>query len=117
LMSFDCEHCGETNNEIQFGGKVQEKGCRYEFDVTSPKDMIRQVIKSDSATIIVPSLEFEIPPAKMQRMGEITTVEGLLSTAAQNLGLMQAERQEVDPDLAAKVAEVITKLASLSSGD
>lgn len=117
LMSFDCEHCGETNNEIQFGGKVQEKGCRYEFDVTSPKDMNRQVIKSDSATIIVPSLEFEIPPATTQRMGEITTVEGLLSTAAQNLGLMQAERQEVDPDLAAKVAEVITKLASLSSGD
>lgn len=117
LMSFDCEHCGESNNEIQFGGKVQEKGCRYEFTVTTPKDMNRQVIKSDSATILVPSLEFEIPPAKEHRMGEITTIEGVLSTAAQNLALMQAKRREVHPELADKVAEVITQLAALASGD
>ena len=43
----------------------------------------RQVVKSDSATIRVPELDFEIPAATQK--GTISTVEGLLSDAASNL--------------------------------
>ena len=42
-----------------------------------------QVVKSDSATVFIPELEFEIP-AQTQK-GTITTLEGLLSDASSNL--------------------------------
>ena len=28
LMSFNCQHCGYSNNEIQSGGVIQEKGLK-----------------------------------------------------------------------------------------
>ena len=43
----------------------------------------RQVVKSDSATVTIPELDFEIPAATQK--GSITTVEGLLSDASENL--------------------------------
>ena len=43
----------------------------------------RQIVKSDSATIRIPELDFEIPAATQK--GTISTVEGLLSDAATNL--------------------------------
>ena len=42
-----------------------------------------QVVKSDSATVVIPELEFEIP-AQTQK-GTITTLEGLLTDASANL--------------------------------
>lgn len=33
VSSFECDACGWTNNEVQFGGAIQEKGCRYELKV------------------------------------------------------------------------------------
>ena len=29
-MSFNCDHCGFSNNELQSGSKIQEQGIRYE---------------------------------------------------------------------------------------
>lgn len=34
LMSFECEHCGCKNSEVQFGGKVQEQGTKIELELT-----------------------------------------------------------------------------------
>ncbi len=41
------------------------------------------MVKSDSATVTIPELDFEIPAATQK--GSITTVEGLLSDASDNL--------------------------------
>jgi len=49
---------------------------------------IEQVVKSDSASVSVPELEFEIPTNTQK--GTITTVEGLLSEAATGLRTYQA---------------------------
>jgi C4-type Zn-finger protein len=89
-------------------------------------DLNRQLIKSDSASVLFPSLDFEIPP-KTQK-GEISTIEGFISTglssllhlssqtqshlfflssAARNLSLYQRERMEHDPAVGAKVAQII----------
>lgn len=43
----------------------------------------RQVVKSNTATVTVPELQFEIPPATQK--GGITTVEGLLTDASSGL--------------------------------
>lgn len=61
-MSFECEHCGLKNNEVQSGDKIQEKGTLIECLISNALDLNRQVIKSDYATVKIPEIDFEIPP-------------------------------------------------------
>lgn len=114
LMSFECDHCGFKNSEVQFGGKVQEQGCRIELDVTKSEDLNRQIIKADTATIYFPDIDFEIPP-KTQR-GKINTIEGLLQKSIEDLRMDQDQRREIDPEVTAKIDEFIMKLAMMSTG-
>ena len=60
-MSFDCEHCGYQNNEIQNAGKIEEKGVKITLNVSSVRDLNRQVVKSDYTSVRIPHLDFEIP--------------------------------------------------------
>lgn len=105
ISSFDChdEECGEHNNEVTFGGEIQLQGCAFTLEVTEQKDLDRQLIKSDSASVLLPGLEFEIPPNTQK--GEISTIEGFLMTAAKNLGLFQEERLQQNPEVGEKVSE------------
>lgn len=114
IASFQCEHCGYTNNEVTFGGAIQPKGCIYELEARVAKDLDRQLIKSDSATIRIPEIDFEIPPGTQK--GGISTLEGFLMTAAKNLGLYQSERLAQSPGVGAKVAEIIYSLQSMAMG-
>lgn len=56
ISSFDChdEECGEHNNEVTFGGEIQLQGCAFTLEVREPKDLDRQLIKSDSASVLIP---------------------------------------------------------------
>lgn len=90
IVSLYCEECGFRNVEATFGGEIQEKGHRLDLIVASDADLNRQLVKSDSAIIIIPSLEFEIP-ATTQR-GTVSTIEGMLLTAADSLEALQPER-------------------------
>lgn len=47
------------------------------------QDLNRAVIKSDKATITIPSLEFEIPPGT--QAGVYTTVEGVITKCCDDL--------------------------------
>jgi len=76
IASFACDECGERNNEVTFGGEIQLLGCIYQLDVTTSADLDRQLIKSDSASLRIPHLDFEIPP--LTQKGEISTLEGFL---------------------------------------
>lgn len=73
VMSTSCEDCGYQNSEISFGGTIQEKGERLTLNCSSAEDLNRQIIKSDSCTLSIPSIELEIPP-NTQR-GVISTLE------------------------------------------
>jgi len=37
VMSFECPHCGFTNNEVQSAGKIQDKGCTITLSISSTK--------------------------------------------------------------------------------
>ena len=37
LMSFSCPHCNASNNEIQPGAPLQDKGVRYSLRVQQPQ--------------------------------------------------------------------------------
>jgi zinc finger protein len=51
--------------------------CRIEIRIRNERDLSRQVVKSDYATITVPEIDLEIPP--ISQKGEISTVEGVIS--------------------------------------
>lgn len=112
LMSFRCPHCGWSNNEIQSGSRVQDRGTRYRVSVETPEDLQRQLVKSDHATLTVEELEFEVPKGK----GVFTTIEGILQTAMDELKESQDDRRRVAPEVAAQVDEFIARMAMMLSG-
>lgn len=110
-MSFNCDHCGYQNNEIQNSGKILEKGIKVTLQVTSSQDLNRQVIKSDYTSVHIPHLDFEIP-AHSQR-GEITTVEGIIDRSISALEQDQSRRHEEFPDTAVEIDSFLSKLRAL----
>ncbi|XP_070156376.1 zinc finger protein ZPR1 [Polyergus mexicanus] len=111
LMSFECEHCGYHNNEIQSGGKIAEKGIKITLQVTMQQDLNRQVVKSDYTSVHIPHLDFEIP-AQSQK-GEITTIEGIIDRSVRALEQDQPRRREEFPDNADEIDLFISKLNAL----
>jgi len=112
IMSFRCPHCGYSSNEIQPGGAVQDRGCIYNFSLNKSEDLQRHIVKSESAVIRIPELEFEIPKGK----GVLTTLEGLLSTVIENLSDSQEDRRKATPEIADQVELFMTKLSGYSQG-
>ncbi|XP_041005273.1 zinc finger protein ZPR1-like [Juglans microcarpa x Juglans regia] len=117
LSAFECPHCGERNNEVQFAGEILPRGCCYHLEVPSgdPKMLNRQVVKSESATIKIPELDFEIPP-EAQR-GSLSTVEGILLRAADELQALQEDRKKVNHKTAEAIDKFLLKLKACATGD
>ncbi len=66
----------------------------------------RQAVKSNSATVTVPELQFAIPPGTQK--GVITTVEGLLTDASTGLRCM------ADPFAQSRLSQPICVRVSMS---
>ncbi|KAM0740534.1 hypothetical protein ACQRIT_005718 [Beauveria bassiana] len=113
IMSFSCEQCGFHNNEIQPAGTIQPKGTHYELRLTDLADFGRQVIKSDSAVVKFIELDLEIPAGR----GQLTNIEGLLSTVLDDLEIGQEARKEQAPEVHTKIAEIITKGRAMLAGE
>jgi len=113
LMSFHCEHCGFKNNEIQSGGLIQEKGVRITVTLANERDLSRQVVRSDSASVLVPAIDLEIPATGQK--GEVTTLEGLLQRTITGLSQDQPIRRALHPDDAEKIDQYIERVEQLLS--
>ncbi|KAK3107194.1 hypothetical protein FSP39_009061, partial [Pinctada imbricata] len=109
VSSFSCESCGVLNSELQPGGKIQEKGVKYSVKIKNQKDLNRQVVQTNSATVSIPELQFEIPPNK----GVLTTVEGILDKAIEGLSQDQPLRKIQHPEAAAQIEQFIQTLQNL----
>ncbi|KUI62110.1 Zinc finger protein zpr1 [Cytospora mali] len=113
IMSFSCDHCGFHNNEIQAAGSVQPKGTHYELRLTALPDFGRQVVKADTAVVKFIELDLEVPAGK----GQLTNVEGLLTTIIDDLEFGQEARKEQAPEVFVKVAEIIAKGRAMLAGE
>ena len=102
---------------MSFTGAFGEQGVKYTLTVAKgdQQALSRQVVKSDSAVVTVPELEFEIPAATQK--GSITTVEGLLMDAASNIRLLQEERRAADPATAKLIDDFLAKLDACQQGE
>lgn len=112
-MSFSCDHCGFRNNEVQPAGAIQPKGSHYELRLTDMADFNRQVIKADTAVAKFIELDLEIPSGR----GQLSNVEGLLTNVVEDLESGQPSRKESDPEVYAKIGEIITKARAMLNGD
>ncbi|XP_003488131.1 zinc finger protein ZPR1 [Bombus impatiens] len=113
VMSFDCEHCGFQNNEIQNSGKIADKGIRITLQVKTPRDLNRQIVKSDYTSVKIPSLDFEIPSRSQK--GEITTIEGIIERTIVGLEQDQSARRQKYPDAASQIDHFLEKIRKLKS--
>ncbi|KAA6368735.1 MAG: putative Zinc finger protein ZPR1 [Streblomastix strix] len=83
LMAYSCEQCGYRNCEVTPAGEISQKGKKYSLTVTRKEDLNRDVLKSDSAFLIIPQLGFEMATGTLG--GVFTTVEGILVKAKERL--------------------------------
>lgn len=112
VMSFECDKCGFKNNEVQAATSVQPKGAYYELRLTTQADFSRQVIKSDTATVKFIEMDVEVPPGR----GQLTNVEGLLTTLVDDLELGQDARKDLDEEVYRKVQAIIDKGRDMLAG-
>ena len=111
-MSFECDKCGFKNNEIQTASSVQPKGTYYELRLTTQADFGRQVVKSDTATVKFIEMDVEVPAGR----GQLTNVEGRLTSLVDDLALGQDARKEADAEVHKKVQAIIDKGRDMLAG-
>lgn len=76
IMATNCDSCGHRTNEVKSGGATEELGTRISLNVTDASDMTRDLLKSETCSVLIPELEFELGMAALG--GKFTTLEGLL---------------------------------------
>ncbi|XP_022368934.1 zinc finger protein ZPR1 isoform X1 [Enhydra lutris kenyoni] len=76
IMATNCENCGHRTNEVKSGGAVEPLGTKITFHITDPLDLTRDVLKSETCSVEIPELEFELGMAVLG--GKFTTLEGIL---------------------------------------
>uniref|UniRef100_A0A8C5L4U8 Zinc finger protein ZPR1 n=1 Tax=Jaculus jaculus TaxID=51337 RepID=A0A8C5L4U8_JACJA len=76
IMATNCESCGHRTNEVKSGGAVEPLGTKITLHITDPSDMTRDLLKSETCSVEIPELEFELGMGVLG--GKFTTLEGLL---------------------------------------
>ncbi|CAI2173071.1 2239_t:CDS:2 [Funneliformis geosporum] len=109
IMSFNCEHCGFNNNEVQFAGAISEKGCTCTFTINNKQDLNRQLVKSETASIKLDEIDLEIPATA--KRGCLTTIEGVISSIIEDLSAEQPNRKHQDVVTYEKIEIIIQKLS------
>ncbi|KDR71855.1 hypothetical protein GALMADRAFT_253634 [Galerina marginata CBS 339.88] len=110
VMSFRCEHCGWSNNEIQSAGAIRAEGTLYTAKILDRKDLDRQIVRSASCELIIPELDLTLPPTNR---GQLTTVEGLIRDVVADLSMDQVLRKIQDEDNYKKIQILIDKLKEI----
>jgi len=76
IMASDCDACGNRTNEVKSGSGIEEKGRKITLTVENADDMSRDILKSETCSLEIPSLELEVSGGTFG--GKFTTLEGLL---------------------------------------
>ncbi|AFZ80248.1 zinc finger protein zpr1 domain containing protein [Theileria equi strain WA] len=83
VISFECNSCGYSNNEIQGVSSIKDRGVKIKVEVNTSKGLNNQVVISNHSSIKIVEIDFEVPP--IPQKGVVTTIEGLVSGISSNL--------------------------------
>ncbi|XP_071625191.1 zinc finger protein ZPR1 isoform X2 [Heliangelus exortis] len=115
IMATACDTCGHRTNEVKSGGAIEPQGTRITLRITDPSDMTRDILKSETCSVEIPELEFELGMGALG--GKFTTLEGLLKDIRElvernpfTLGDSSA------PSKAEKLQEFVGKLQEIIEG-
>ena len=109
VMSLHCEKCSFRDSSVTFGGEIQPQGETITLNMRRVSDLDRFVVKAESATIMVPELELEIPPSTQK--GSVCTIEGILQRIVGDLDRQQGDRlRSCDFDNFYRCRNVIEKI-------
>ncbi|KAJ7630376.1 zf-ZPR1-domain-containing protein [Roridomyces roridus] len=114
VMSFRCESCGATNNEVQSAGTIQTEGTIYTARILQRSDLDRQIVRSPTCEIYLAEYELTLPASKR---GQMTTVEGLIRDVVADLSMDQVLRRIQDPDGYEKIQALVEKLKEILADD
>ncbi|KAI0793947.1 zf-ZPR1-domain-containing protein [Fomes fomentarius] len=112
VMSFRCEHCGFSNNEVQSAGAIRPEGAVYTVRVLSRDDLDRQIVKSNTCTVSIPEFELTIPPGR----GQLTTIEGLIRDINTDLSADQPLRRIENPAAYEKIEHILARCREIVPG-
>ncbi|KAJ3602715.1 hypothetical protein NHX12_030464 [Muraenolepis orangiensis] len=76
IMATNCDVCGHRTNEVKSGGATEKLGTKITLHITDTSDMSRDLLKSETCSVLIPELEFELGMGAVS--GKFTTLEGLL---------------------------------------
>ncbi|XP_028032093.1 zinc finger protein ZPR1 [Bombyx mandarina] len=83
IMATTCDYCGHRTNEVKSGGGIEDMGVRFEVRVATKDDFSRDILKSETCSMSIPSLELEVGGRALG--GRFTTAEGLLRATRDQL--------------------------------
>ncbi|XP_053680804.1 zinc finger protein ZPR1 [Anopheles nili] len=83
IMATVCDNCGLRTNEVKPGGGIEEQGVKIEVTVRGKVDFARDVLKSESCSLMIRELECEVGAGALG--GRFTTIEGLLTAMREQL--------------------------------
>ncbi|BGP17532.1 hypothetical protein JCM10213_004074 [Rhodosporidiobolus nylandii] len=109
VVSFRCEHCGHSNNEIQSAGAIQPLGSIYTVKCTSRSDLDRQLVKSEHCLISIPEYQLQIPAGR----GQFTTIEGVIADTIRDLEHDQPLRKIQHLEVWAGIDALVQKLREI----
>nr|XP_057910743.1 zinc finger protein ZPR1 [Doryrhamphus excisus] len=117
IMATNCDSCGHRTNEVKSGGATEEKGTKISLHINGPSDMTRDLLKSETCSVLIPELDFELGKAAL--CGKFTTLEGLLTDIKD---LVVAKNPFVcgdsgDSDRMQKLKEFGEKIEKIIAGD
>ena len=117
VMSFSCPHCGYRNTSIEDAKELAPQGIHFVLTVKTSKDMDRRIIKSNFASLSIPCCGLEIP--SMTQKGKLSTVEGFISTAKENLSASFEDGyySQMGDNYINEVKQTIKKLSDTLNGD
>ncbi|GFR80236.1 zinc finger protein ZPR1 [Elysia marginata] len=105
-MATTCDKCGLRENEVKSSGGVEPKGQVMSLVVNTPEDMARDVLKSETASLRIPELDFDMEPGTLG--GKFTTLSnnpffGGDSSQSGMSGRLQAFCQKLDDIVSGKI--------------
>ena len=120
ISSFECPECHYKENDIRSASGIADTASKYvltvdvleQDDEEIHRNLNRQVLRSETAVIRIPEIDFEIEA----RRSEIITVEGLLRNIRESLTAGQPERKDRQPEAFEKLEEIIERIQMFEEG-
>ena len=88
-------------------------GAVYTVRVLSRDDLDRQIVKSNSCSVIIPEFELTIPPGR----GQLTTIEGLIRDIITDLSADQPLRRVQNPPAYEKIENILERCREIVPDD